>query len=159
MVGIPGGRQLALSDGGGSFLASSARLILSWASACGVNTGASSCDREVGRAGSPCGVAEKSRTQMPAQSGNFPSAAYAASRCAGVGAVLSVGGGVCAKLMDQEIGIRNTRPARASKTAEEPFIDRHPRKKSDWCAEHTKLQRRRYQSINISSGRAPKCGI
>src|ERR1700684_4314220 len=63
MVGIPGGRQLALSVAGSSFLASASSKTFNSAAEAGVREGCSGAG--------PPGVG-KSKVQIPAQSGNEP---------------------------------------------------------------------------------------
>src|ERR1700723_427630 len=69
MVGMPGGRQLALSVAGSSFLASASSKTFNSAADAGVSDGCSGAG--------PPGVG-KSKVHIPAQSGNEPTDAEAA---------------------------------------------------------------------------------
>src|ERR1700733_7178131 len=73
MVGMPGGRQLALSVAGSSFLASASSRTFNSAADAGVREGCSGAG--------PPGVG-KSKVQIPAQSGSEPTDTAAALLCA-----------------------------------------------------------------------------
>src|ERR1700733_8897525 len=72
MVGMPGGRQLALSVAGSSFLASASSKTFNSAADAGVSDGCSGAG--------PPGVG-KSKVQIPAQSGKEPTGTPAAVLC------------------------------------------------------------------------------
>src|ERR1700683_309208 len=72
MVGMPGGRQLALSVAGSSFLASASSRTFNSAADAGVSDGCSGAG--------PPGVG-KSKVQIPAQSGSVPTDPAAALLC------------------------------------------------------------------------------